>query len=671
MPKPPRASDRNRSHSRPQRSNSGCNHKPLVYLSAPYIDDQPGAEIILSEIKFDDAHLAPLPRGVPADNLLLAGLDGKEITVSTTVTGDFYDDDFVELLVNGVSTGTTVDVGSGVDIKFDLPAHLRRTGTNVIYYLFYVRGGVGNPTQSPLAFFNVDLTSPGQFGLPSLEVNFTADDELTEDKLEGIKPNRFLATTIPGYEGLAAGDVIKASISGNLADGSVFEIPAITPNPIRILFPETAFQGIEDGEHEFTYTVKDRAGNVSPASPPLKLYVRLKGAIGDLRKPEVPKANDGIINAAEARAKLQVIIPEHLGERPILPDDQIVLVWGQFQSEPIDIPPGQENRRIPLTIAFEALYKEWKRETDGADRAVDTDVYYKIVRDQRPAGTSEKLQVRINLFHVGGDPSLDPDNLLHPKLLAAALESASGKTNEIPPDDFNNAKDATVKTPSVNSNGESIFLAGDTIDFWYGSYNFKHPVKAGEGVNGKPIETTLLGSAIKAEGTGIKFLEYAITREVDGPTENTSQGPQTPIFVDGDGGGTGPEKPPTGSYDPPESATPEGYYTIRFINEHDIYFIAPAYEGKAEGDIMTLQLIQYWGAHHGEGETRSIPATLITDRKTVEKGEEGEVWKVLLPKEKLLAGEALSHMHSIWTVTRNGITEQSDSLPHIRFQTQG
>ncbi|MCF1489951.1 hypothetical protein LZ838_21620 [Pseudomonas sp. AA27] len=122
---------------------------------------------------------------------------------------------------------------------------------------------------------------------------------------------------------------------------------------------------------------------------------------------------------------------------------------------------------------------------------------------------------------------------------------------------------------------------------------------------------------------------------------------------------------PEGRYSPmPEN----GRFTVAFIMEHEVEFIAPPYPGIKVGDQLKLRQVQIGSGNHEEVNESEVPQTLFEFEHIVTSSDVGKEWRVVIPKTFLLAGNHFGHGHSVWSV--NGM-EESTSGPHVIFDTRG
>lgn len=84
----------------------------------------------------------------------------------------------------------------------------------------------------------------------------------------------FLKGRVPGYAGLAAGDMVQTVCNGN--PGPVFRVRAenLTTTPIEISFTKELLEGLYSDKVNITYHVTDRAGNRSLLAQSVELTIQ-------------------------------------------------------------------------------------------------------------------------------------------------------------------------------------------------------------------------------------------------------------------------------------------------------------------------------------------------------------------------------------------------------------
>ncbi|MNJ42846.1 hypothetical protein D3C77_378250 [compost metagenome] len=389
----------------------------------------------------------------------------------------------------------------------------------------------------------------------------------------------------------------------------------------------------------FSYNIKDRAGNLSEMSRPLTLSVLLKGELTDLLPPEVPaNADDGIISELEARGPALVIIP---GNMRLMPGDTVMVDWGGIRFTEVAIPVGGVTVQAP----YAALYDAWNAVSGGANVIVNIDVSYHIKRNGLTAGHSPVTQVTINLFQAGGEP--DPELPIHPNLQVARLIPSDGAENTIIGEDF--FKNASIRVPwfSRNNPTAAVFLLDDILNVKFGTTDLApYTITEADVSNQRDLVRVLTAAQIAFEGSGIKVLQYSITRKVAGDIENTSFAPGQNVQVVGNDLLPGNGRLEKGRFYPLNRFDAIGPKEIR----DGVTFETPYYANKGVNDTITIDIVQAPNEAHMPGET-PIEGSRITMEARVTELDMNDVTSFALPRDKLSFPQLLCHAHVTWTAT--------------------
>jgi hypothetical protein len=185
----------------------------------------------------------------------------------------------------------------GDPLTLDVPAALLIEGTHDAQYLATsTLGGVA--ALSPSTPVIVDFTAPGGPVLESLVFPQHANSPSQQDlaNLGGT-----LTARLPGYFDAKWGDVIRTYWGEQAGPMHTVQAKELHAGHISFSFDQTFLDQLADGEVQVTYTVTDRAGNVSVVSQPVVITLNLKNQPGDLLPPVVPQAQDGLIDNTDAR----------------------------------------------------------------------------------------------------------------------------------------------------------------------------------------------------------------------------------------------------------------------------------------------------------------------------------------------------------------------------------
>lgn len=409
------------------------------------------------------------------------------------------------------------------DVIFTLTVssdELKEQGVSSLNYRTQSPGGnvgFGDPPWQ----IRVDRTPPGGNAMAAL--NFlSVISPVTPDKLD--TQNR-LPAQVHSYEGKQTSDLIHPRMrrvdDGREVQGTTVRVlPGDMSQPVTVYFTHEQLLAIGDGDVHFTYTLEDRAGNVSNEAPVVLLTLLLNTVPTTLDPPEIPLYDQhGLINEEVARTPVSVLIPtyEHVAQ-----GDLIFLSWGNvpLPARPILDPTANPLLRIPVPYATVQA---------GGNRSLD--VTYEVRRDGVPLGTSPAKTVVVDISLPGGlDP--DPEDPWHGNLIPATAVGASNVPNVISFADQD--EPATVFVEWFGVDGSEVFQALDSVVAHWGSVTLAaHTVTVGEVGLKDPLELTISSEQIKQAGIGDLDLHYTVTRALaDHPGHsNTAYSPVQVIRV--------------------------------------------------------------------------------------------------------------------------------------------
>lgn len=140
-------------------------------------------------------------------------------------------------------------------------SNLRNEGTYYLQYRAY-SPNTGVQDWSPAIPLKVDRTPPGAALLAPLIVpNATFGNHLT--------------ALLPGYAGMEPGDTIQTLCNGQPGPNHIVQSDELTLRPIEIVFEREVMQGLAADNVAISYTVTDRAGNLSIESLPVTLSLNM------------------------------------------------------------------------------------------------------------------------------------------------------------------------------------------------------------------------------------------------------------------------------------------------------------------------------------------------------------------------------------------------------------
>lgn len=212
----------------------------------------------------------PLPAAiVPAadeDGLLKTANLNQPIEVEVKVWSDAMTGHTVHLELNErpASAGRVITDGDkpGDVIRLYLAeSYLGKEGTYSLQYRTYkpLTGVQDHSLAIPL---KVDRTPPGAALLAPLIVpNATFGNHLT--------------ALLPGYAGMEPGDTIQTLCNGQPGPTHIVQPDELTLRPIEIVFEREVMQSLAADNVAISYTVTDRAGNLSIESLPVTLSLNM------------------------------------------------------------------------------------------------------------------------------------------------------------------------------------------------------------------------------------------------------------------------------------------------------------------------------------------------------------------------------------------------------------
>jgi len=605
-------------------------------------DKKDDRKLPTNPLVFPPSALAPAPAPPAlADNLLLASVSNDDLTLTFVVNDNLNPRDVAILVIDGVEVGDAVAIGDtapGANFNIVLKASDRVEGAHRIGYRILYFPGAGED-DGPSIPFRVDLTPAGRPFLAELTVDQAIRDEgLTAERLLGPAGAQYMESLVASYSNPELGDIIQGFINNKPAPNSftVVTDPDFTKD-VELRFTREDIEAAGDGTLGFGYQITDRAGNVSDMSRVLTLSVLLEGELDDLLPPEVPaNADDGIISELDARGPAEVIIP---GNMRLMPGDTVMVDWGGIRFTEVAIPVGG----VTIQAPYAALYDAWKAVTGGANRVADIDVRYYILRNGLSAGQSPATPVRINLFQAGGDP--DPEVPVHPNLREATLIAKSGAENAIIGEDYFENASIRVSWFSRNDPAAAVFLLDDILNVKYGATDLApYTITATDVANQRDLVRVLTAAQIAAELSGIKVLQYTITRKVAGDIENTSFAPGQNVQVVGNDLLPGQGHLEVGRFYPLNRFDAIGPQQIK----DGVTFETPYYENKSLDDVITISIVQVLGIPHTPNDP-PIEGSRIEMSSIVGGNDVGGVTTFTLPRDKLSFPVAVCHADVIWT----------------------
>ncbi|RRV07564.1 hypothetical protein EGJ27_10825 [Pseudomonas sp. v388] len=212
------------------------------------------------------------------------------------------------------------------------------------------------------------------------------------------------------------------------------------PDPVVGISSDT-IKTLQDGQIAIVYRYVDRTGNLGQPSQWTEIFVDLDLLPAKLPAPEVPLASDGLIDRADAREGVYVVIPAPGYENQQPTKDKIEVVW-----EGVSVPP------VGISTFPMEIFVDWPTLSAGGAVTKRTfKVSYNVVRG--PARTpSAQIDITVDFTVAGIDPPPDPDPT-GPDPVNDLLPLVVVKSREVPPVDnvlgpADKGRDATAEIPS-------------------------------------------------------------------------------------------------------------------------------------------------------------------------------------------------------------------------------
>ncbi|VVE52376.1 hypothetical protein PHO31112_04779 [Pandoraea horticolens] len=570
---------------------------------------------------------APLPSGMPDDGLLLNSYKNAPLTVTIDISklpnAIYGENDFVYLYLDGTElykhTITLAEqTAGGIDLDIVAGQLTQEKQYTVTYAFQGENNSTADTTSDPLTLRTI-YTAPGEPDMqgPVFDANIVSKG-LTNPGLTAL--GNTLPCVIPSYRGRADGDVIKPRVvlqSGTTpVDAAEVMIPyGGAGAQVDASYTRANLEALGgDGVAMFTYTVTDRAGNVSPPSKAISIDLFLTSPIGQLTAPTVTPLvgqNKDMVDDASARV-LEVEVPPDT--TLLARGDQIWILWGTARI------PGGEVIDPADTHIVTIPYQIIRDEGQGS-----VAVSYEIYRASTLYGSSPLVPLTVNLDQPGG-PDPDPLTPQNEALGPPEVRSASWPTtppNEIPEPDSN--LDAMFAVPWLTvagpTKGAAAFVDGDQVQLFYAktvdSTNTPfdtRTISLADVTAATELTYTLPASVIQANGSGIFKAYYIGVRSVANGVSNSSLSPAADVTVISSAGKPGGL---TGLPAPTFDGLTRADYPVAAAG---LAIMVPTdYVNAAEGDTITVTFTAKWGSQGQSGE--DVKLAKYVETRTVGAGD--------------------------------------------------
>ena len=582
-----------------------------------------------------DAMLPCIPVGAFDDGLLPRPVADADLTVLIPVDLDHPVFDAggpgtLQLLWKGTEYGTPYQI-EDADLAKDFieliipQTELQAEGFFPLNYQGCTFPGNVCYPGDPAWTLEVDRTPPG--GEDIAPLIFTRD--VIRD---GVTPSKFdLNDNLPSraahWRELKSGDKLHPFLVNGTTRVAVdpIQVGNVPPGvPVPIPIPRAKIEEVGDGSVDFTFSLEDRAGNMSTESPPVTLQVLLHSVPERWPAPRVPRAEtpNNFIGEQAARTPVGVVIP-HDGHFQV--GDIVIVQWGSQTAtgERVTNPDADPIMTVQLPYSL----------VQAAGNGT-LPVLYRVIRDGLDIGRSEPdFIVNVDLTLPGG-PDPDPDNPQHGNLLAAKVIAASGEEDFISPDDLK--LDATVVIPHRALDNTLVFESGDIVTIAWGT-RLLPPYALRPGELNRDLELTLASQIMQDEGSGRFDLKYSITRALTTPPgkSNTALAPAKPVEVVSWNELPGGENLDTGSF--PEANANNAINSEAAASGGGTPFRISSYLNMAVGDEIQYRFVAF---DSYRADAVEVPASEETGSRIVSSDDVARgYYEFLVPSAKLyLAG---------------------------------
>jgi hypothetical protein len=333
------------------------------------------------------------------------------------------------------------------------------------------------------------------------------DGGLTSEELTQLGDK--LEVEIGSYTGMTKHDVIRTYWGDVEGPGATVTADDMGLQRVLITYSREFLESLGQFNGVVSYTVTDRAGNVSARSLAVFVQLLLEETPGDYPAPLIDPAVGNLIDYAEAKAGVAVDIPRYPGAAAL---DLITLHWGDGQSSPpLPLPEGNEGEDIVLSI--DVPYDTIATRPTGSVR-----VTYDVQRGGAKVGSS--LASTIDVFITLPGPSV----LDAPLIQGTSLTNPNVDDNFIDEDDYelNGRAIITWKDGFEVSDDLGLVWGQESIAQWY-------QIKASDVADAKDLVIPVPNSVMKAQGTGAAItVRYTLTRFGN---PNTASSPDQSVVV--------------------------------------------------------------------------------------------------------------------------------------------
>ncbi len=454
----------------------------------------------------------------PEDGLLQVADLNQPLEVNITLWNYLQPEETCQLVWNGNLVGAPVSMEpyqAGEKITLLLPEQLLSTeGT---HHLQYIAANTlnGESTFSYPTQLIVDRTPAGGELLAALILPTTALDGLTNSEL--IELGNQLTAIVPGYFDMKWGDVIYSHWGEHAGPTHTVQADELGTGKVQLTVERNFLELLGNGEFAISYSVRDRAGNVSVRSQPVQLKLQLQELPTNLAAPVPLKIEDGQVHDLHARLGVKIAVPSY---DHVAIGDEIRVLWN---GEPVG---GKRMISVhelgkPLLFNVMVTYLSISRHGDGPAR-----VTYQVCRNGETF-VSPDLELEVFL-QLPGPQDPTPKTLVNEALAAPVIKSknpdAQTMDNYLDEDSAHLAADVVIAW-------RDAFRAGDRINLFWGKaeHPLVRPITQQDVNSGCYLVINVPNSLIVEQGCGVDIrVQYTVTREGN---PNTSYSPKQLVAV--------------------------------------------------------------------------------------------------------------------------------------------
>lgn len=359
-----------------------------------------------------------IPQADHVDGLLTLDAHDRPITLNFPAFEAADPNYSYQLMINDLRTGNKIPIVNqqpGDPLILEIPsAYLVNDGVYQIGYAAINNIG-GQFSPSPTVPLIVDRTPPGGDLLAPLLLA-PHQVPLTEEALAAA--GNILTARLASYFDAKWGDVVRTYWGDQPGPVRVLTAEEVGGSEITFTFERSFLEQLADGDIAVTYTVTDRAGNLSIVSEPAHLRLQLRNHPHDLLAPLVPKAVDGLLTHDDVRHGVDVQIP-HYGNAQA--SDVVLLSWGG-QALP-GMVLSEAAAALEVVASIPVSFATVMAAGDGA-----IEVRYEVRREGQNRATSPGRTVNVFVTLPGPQDPM-PETLVNEQLAAPQIHGKSDHPN--------------------------------------------------------------------------------------------------------------------------------------------------------------------------------------------------------------------------------------------------